>query len=199
MSQPYSRSEEIIDTTLELVEGRGISRLTTAALARRLGFTEAALYRYYPGKSAILAATMMRLADEVFLAMAADLALAPGNPSESAAGQLGAHVRRFTAHQGVLLDLLLTGTTGRDSELREAGNAFLEEYVCRMAAFFERLAELGLLSPHERPRELASMWVCQLLGGFVRSRLTLAGWDPEQHDGYRAFSQRLAAALPARA
>jgi AcrR family transcriptional regulator len=199
MSQPHSRSEEIIDTTLELVEGRGISHLTTAALARRLGFTEAALYRYYPGKGAILAATLMRLADEVFLAMAADLALAPGSPSETAAGRLGAHVRRFTAHQGVLLDLLLAGATGRDSELREAGNAFLDEYVCRMAAFFERLAELGLLSPQEQPRELASMWVCQLLGGFVRCRLTLDGWDPEQHEGYRAFGQRLAAALPARA
>jgi AcrR family transcriptional regulator len=199
MSQLHSRAEEIIATTLDLIENGGISRLTTAALARRLGFTEAALYRYFPGKGAILAAALARLADEVFLAMPSDLALAGDAASAPLAGRLGAHVRRFTAHQGILLDLVLAGTTDRDHELREAGHAFLEEYGCRIAAFFERVAELGRLSPDERPHELASLWVCQLLGGFVRSRLTLSSWDPEQHEGFRAFGLRLAAARAARA
>ena len=36
----------------------------------------------------------------------------------------------------------------------------------------------------------------RLLGGFLRSRLTLTAWDPEQHDGYRVFLSRLAVAAP---
>lgn len=199
MSQHHSRTHEIVETTLDLIESRGIGRLTTAALARRLGFTEAALYRYYPGKNAILAATLHRVADAIFLSMADDLSPAADGTPNGIEHQLAAHVRRFTEHQGVLLDLLLAGTTSRGGEIQEAGNAFLEEYACRLAAYFERKAELGLLHAEERPRDLAAMWMCQLIGGFVRSRLTMVGWEPEGHEGFRAFLHRLAAAAPARA
>ena len=40
------------------------------------------------------------------------------------------------------------------------------------------------------------MWVCQLLGGFVRSRLTRNAWDPVRLAGYRSFVARLGAAAP---
>jgi AcrR family transcriptional regulator len=196
MSQPHSRTQEIVDTTLDLIASRGIGRLTTAALARRLGFTEAALYRYYSGKSAILAAALQQVAEEVFASMGTELAVAGGGDIAMLKQQLGAHIRRFTAHQGVLLDLLLAGTTSRNGELQEAGNAFLEEYFHRLAAVFERAAEEGLVTGGAPPRDLASMWICQLLGGFVRSRLTASAWDPERHEGYRGFLARIGAATP---
>jgi AcrR family transcriptional regulator len=199
MSQHHSRTHEIVETTLDLIESRGIGRLTTAALARRLGFTEAALYRYYPGKNAILAATLQRIADAIFLAMATDLAPATDGAPDAVARQLAVHVRRFTEHQGVLLDLLLAGTTSRGGEIQEAGSAFLEEYACRLAAYFDRMEELGLLRAEDRPQELAAMWMCQLIGGFVRSRLTMVRWEPDGHAGFRAFLHRLGQMAPARA
>ena len=193
MSQPHSRTQEIVDTTLDLIASRGVGRLTTAALARRLGFTEAALYRYYSGKSAILAAALQQVGEEVFASMGPELAVSGSADVATVARQLGAHIRRFTAHQGVLLDLLLAGTTSRSGELPEAGNAFLEEYYHRLASFFERAAEEGILAGETPARDLASMWICQLLGGFVRARLTGSAWDPERHEGYRGFFTRLGA------
>ena len=196
MSQSHSRAKEIVDTTLDLIGSRGIGRLTTAALARRLGFTEAALYRYYSGKSAILAAALHQVAESVFVAMPLDLtARADGEPSV-VERHLGAHLRRFAVHQGVLLDLVLAGATSGSGELQEAGNAFLEEYYYRVVAFFERAAEMGLIAGAHNPKELASGWMCQLLGGFVRARLTLSAWEPEHHEGYRSFMARLRATSP---
>lgn len=193
MSQSHSRPAEIIATALELVETRGVGRLTTAALARRLGFTEAALYRYFSGKSAILVATKRQLAEELFTSMATDLA----SPAEGGApvdGRLATHLSRFTAHQGVLLELILTGATSRDGELQEAGSAFLEEYYHRMVAFFGHAVEAGMISRGTSPRELASLWICQLLGGFIHSRLTNEVWNPDRHDGFHGFLARLGAA-----
>jgi AcrR family transcriptional regulator len=196
MSQSRSRAQEIVDTTLDLIGSRGIGRLTTAALARRLGFTEAALYRYYTGKGAILAAALQQVAESVFASMPSDLAANDDGDSGTIERQLGTHLRRFTAHQGVLLDLLLAGTTSGSGELQEAGNAFLEEYFYRVIAFFERAAKTGLIANDHPPRELASAWMCQLLGGFVRARLTLSGWNPEHHESYRSFLARFHAANP---
>lgn len=196
MTQPHSRSQEIVDTIVDLVENRGVAKVTTAALARRLNFTEAALYRYFSGKGAILAAALQQVAETLFASMSTEQP--PGDAAARVAveQQLADHVRQFTGHHGVLLELLLAASTNRESELQEAGNAFLEEYLQRMTWFFESAAEAGLIGRHARPRELASMWICQLLGGFVRSRLTREGWEPERQDGYRAFLSRLAVSAP---
>jgi len=197
MSQPHSRPQEIVDTALELIASRGIGHLTTAALARRLGFTEAALYRYYSGKNAILAAALQQVAEEVFRSMAAELAVSGDADARGLEELLGSHIRRFSARHGVLLDLLLAGTTSRTGELQEAGHAFLEEYFHRLAVFFDRAGEMRLTDSATPARDLSSMWICQLLGGFVRSRLTGATWDPERSEGYRGFLTRVGHRQPA--
>jgi AcrR family transcriptional regulator len=196
MSQSHSRAQEIVDTIVDLVETRGVGRVTTAALARRLGFTEAALYRYFSGKGAILAAALQQAAEEVFASMPSELPPVAAGEPVGLEQHLASHIHHFTAKRGALLELLLAATTHRESELQEAGRAFLEEYYQRMTWYFETLGEAGVVDPKMRPRELASMWICQLLGGFVRCRLTMEAWEPEKHDGYRAFISRVTASPP---
>jgi AcrR family transcriptional regulator len=194
MSQSHSRAREIVDTIVDLVENRGVGRVTTAALARRLGFTEAALYRYFSGKGAILAAAIQQVAESLFASLQEKLQPAASHAPADIEEQLAGHAADLTAHRGALLELLMAATISRDSELQEAANAFLEEYFQRMTWYFESLAERGAIDRSTRPRDLASMWICQLLGGFVRARLTLESWDPTGQEGYRAFLGRLAAA-----
>jgi len=57
------RQEEIIERTLELVCEGGLGGLTTRKIAERVGFTEAALFRHYPSKQALLLGLMDRLED----------------------------------------------------------------------------------------------------------------------------------------
>lgn len=55
------RHEEILDRTLELVREGGLANLTMKKVAERVGFTEPALYRYYPNKQALVLGLLDRL------------------------------------------------------------------------------------------------------------------------------------------
>lgn len=187
MTNPHSRTDEIITRATELAEDRGVSGVTTATLARRMGFTEAALYRYFPGKGAILAAVLQGQAEYVFSTMVVELTPVAGIAADTVASQIASHVTRFEGHQGILLELLLTAAAGRDAALREAANAFMHEYFQRISTYFGQLQELGALGKGHPPQELSRLWVCQLLGGFVRCRISREPWHPKEQPGFESF------------
>ena len=56
-----ARQSEILDRALELVRDNGLAALTTKKVAERVGFTEAALYRHFPSKKALILGLMDRL------------------------------------------------------------------------------------------------------------------------------------------
>jgi AcrR family transcriptional regulator len=91
------RQEEILDRTLELVREGGLANLTMKKVAERVGFTEPALYRYYPTKQALVLGLLNRL-EEMLLprlrAEAADMSLPPVERLE----------RMVSHHAGLIID-----------------------------------------------------------------------------------------------
>lgn len=77
-------AEEIVDAAEALVLAADPAGFTVADIARGLGMTAGALYRYFPGREAILARVQARC----LASLAAALAAAP--PAEPAAALLGA-------------------------------------------------------------------------------------------------------------
>jgi TetR/AcrR family transcriptional regulator len=191
MAARAHREEEIIASALEIAEERGINGITTAALARRMAFTEAALYRYFSGKGAIIAAALRFLAERLFATMAIELEPTAVGHGQEVAAQLERHVQRFAWKNGLLLELVLCATGGRDDVIQEQAGTFLHDYGERMGEYFARLLELGLVSIAVAPDELARIWICQLLGGFLRSRLTDEPWNPSSHIGFVSFVRLL--------
>ncbi len=191
MHDHSAREEAIVSAAIELAEAHGVAGVTTAALARRLEFTEAALYRYFPGKSAIIAAALRHQSDRLFATMLLELMPEAVQHGQAVQPQLERHLHRFTAHNGLLLELLLSAAGGRDETLQGSGAQVLREYGQRMCDYFARLQQLGLADGGVQPAELSHLWVCQLLGGFVRSRLAREEWDPIEKVGFRAFVSRL--------
>lgn len=191
MSNHLSRSREILEVALSLAEDHGIAGVTTVALARRIGFTEAALYRYYAGKTAILAAALQHLAESLFATMLLELAPDSAADPHAAAAQLGRHIDRFTSHRGLLLELLMHAASSRTEPLLEAGDAVLQEYSQRMTVFFRQISRTGPVTRQTDPEELARLWVCQLLGGFARCQLSREPWTPQQLPGFTAFIHQL--------
>lgn len=192
MTQQDSRRQEILHVALSLAEESGIGSVTTMALARRMGFTEAALYRYFPAKTAILAGMLHELAEQLFQSMGSDLALRLGGGTPDVVAQLATHIQRFTARNGLLLELLLFTASSRVETLMEAGYALLREYSERMTVFFAQRQTAHLVTRHVDAEELSRLWVCQLLGGFVRGRLASEPWSPADLPGFRAFAAQLA-------
>src|SRR6185503_12705192 len=61
------RQEELLDLALALVREVGLAGLTVRKLAERAGFTEAALYRHFHNKQALLLAMVARVSEERLL------------------------------------------------------------------------------------------------------------------------------------
>ena len=187
MSDHATREEAIVATALALAEERGVAGVTTAALARHLEFTEAALYRYFPSKGAIIAATLRHLGNRLFATMMLELMPETVGHGHAVQPQLERHIQRFTLRKGLLIELLLAAAGGREEELQTTGCDFLQRYGERMTEYFRQLQALEQLVATAPPGELARLWTCQLLGGFVGARLARETWDPVRHPGFQAF------------
>lgn len=57
------RQQEILSTAAELLRDEGLGGLTVRRLAAEVGFSEAALYRHFAGKEALLVALMRHMAE----------------------------------------------------------------------------------------------------------------------------------------
>ncbi|KXA92553.1 hypothetical protein AKJ66_03955 [candidate division MSBL1 archaeon SCGC-AAA259E22] len=53
-----TRKREIVQSSLNLIAERGIRNLTTARIAERVGFSEAALYKHFQSKEKVIAAAI---------------------------------------------------------------------------------------------------------------------------------------------
>ncbi len=60
------RRREILEALARLFEARPFGRVTTAALARELGISEAALYRHFPSKARMLEGLIEFIEDALF-------------------------------------------------------------------------------------------------------------------------------------
>ncbi len=186
------RAQQILEAALDLAETQGVGGITTAALARRLEFTEAALYRYYSGKAGILVGALEHLGERLLATMLLEIDVDAVSEGEHAARQLTHHVTRFAYRQGLIIELLLYAAANRAENLREAANAFMQEYRQRLTVHFAQLQEKKLVNDAVPAEELGRMWICQLLGGFLHCRLIADPWHPEDQPGFRAFCQALA-------
>jgi AcrR family transcriptional regulator len=61
-----SRRREIADAALKVIAGRGLARFTSLAIAREVGVSDAALFRHFASKQAIVLAVIDRVEEILF-------------------------------------------------------------------------------------------------------------------------------------
>ena len=66
MSKPSPRAQQILEALAQQLETHPGQRITTAALARAVGVSEAALYRHFPSKARMFEALIEFIEDSVF-------------------------------------------------------------------------------------------------------------------------------------
>ncbi len=89
------RRDQVMQATLKIIARKGVSSLTTAALARETGMSEANLYRHFRNKDEIYSATIGQVRDKIRKNLQTVLA-APGGPLTS--------LKRFFALQVDLME-----------------------------------------------------------------------------------------------
>lgn len=112
------RQEELLDLALDLVREVGIAGLTVRKLAVRAGFTEAALYRHFHNKQALLLAMVARVSEERLLAPLRAIAKdSARSPRQRLAAVVRHHVSTILALEGLPVLILAEAAAAGDEEL----------------------------------------------------------------------------------
>lgn len=123
------RQEELLDIALDLARDVGLGGVTVRRLAERAGFTEAALYRHFPSKSALLQALMGRI-ESRYLPVMREIAEDEGRPAaERLVEVVRFHVRTVLAIEGLPILLLAeaaaTGDEALQARIRSGAGGYL--------------------------------------------------------------------------
>ncbi|MEO8195437.1 MAG: TetR/AcrR family transcriptional regulator [Thermoanaerobaculia bacterium] len=143
---PTPRQAEILDCAAELVAESGLAQLTMKRLAERVGFTEPALYRHYPGKSALLAAMIERLGGRLLPTMeeiAGDRRL---TPRERLLGMVRHHVALLRATRGLPILFLAEGLASGDRDLMASVGGVMRRYLALLGVVTAELGPAGGVS-----------------------------------------------------
>ena len=172
----------ILSAALELVDDAGLSALSLRSLGKRLGVSQAAFYRHFPDKAALLEGIceqLWRLTYERFLALVqgADAALddaAPGSPAAPGASATAAAPARPDPSPDTEPDsiLAITPQTPPDQDLQ--AQEYIRQYAnCLRATLQDHPNTVILLMTHpiSTPEQLS------LLAGVLAS-LARSGFTP---------------------
>lgn len=112
-----TRSDEILDRTIELIRETGMAGLTMKKVAERVGFTEPAMYRYFPTKQALLLGVAGRLGG-LFLGPVRALAARDDlSPLERIERIVAHHIGLIVDTDGIPILLLAEATASGEQEL----------------------------------------------------------------------------------
>lgn len=170
MTARTPRQEELLDIALDLAREVGLGGLTVRRLAERAGFTEAALYRHFPSKGALLLALMGRIEGRFLPAVRRIAEDEERAPEERLAEVVRFHVRTVLAIDGLPILLLAEAAATGDEALQDRIKSTLRGYLRVLEGL---LARLPLVVT---PREASLVLLGLSAASAIRHRLLA---DPE--------------------
>ncbi len=185
-------AERILEAAYRVFERCGVSEGTMSDVAVEAGIGRATLYRYFPGKDALVEALVLREARELFVVLDAELGAEDDPPAFFERGLLAAlrHLRSHTLLQRTLREepeSILPFLTVQGAPLLEAAVEFATPYV-------ERAMKAERIEPVE-PRAAAE-WAARILLSLVLTpSVAVDNDDPKQ---LKTFVQRLPQAIQKR-
>ncbi|MDX1632375.1 MAG: TetR/AcrR family transcriptional regulator [Thermoanaerobaculia bacterium] len=146
------RQQQVVDLALEVVRESGLRGLTVRKLAEEVGFSEAALYKHFSSKRALLLAMARQMSERRLLGPIRRLVESEGDPSERLESVLSHHVGTILETDALPILLLAEAAASGDEELLEVIGGTLEELLARME---ELVAEIPASPDRPPPDQLA--------------------------------------------
>ncbi len=160
------RRQQIVAATIAIIAERGLHEWKTAELATRVGLSEAALFRHFPSKDAILVAAVHQ---EVLALQRMVIGYdSPGRGWERATGLATAVVDFIAATGGgplVILTGLIAGTT---PELRREAMQGMGVLRKRMTRLFAEAVSGGTQGGAVKPEDLADLAIAIIQSSALR-------------------------------
>jgi AcrR family transcriptional regulator len=192
------RKDQIAEAVLDLVTRGGLSALSVAAVAHRVGVTPSALYRHFPSKGAMLDATLERIEQRVRenVRIAEEQA---ADPLEALGVLLARHVEMVRQSRGVPLVLFSDDVYFRPTGHRERLKSLILGYAELVAGLVQKGQRAGRIRRDIDPETLGVMFLGLFQPGAILWHLTDGGFDitRQAREAWKVF--RSAIETPARA
>ncbi len=169
------RRADAVRALLDLACDTAPDRISTAAIAERMGVSHAALFRHFPNRDALWAEAVHWATGELGTRFDAISHRAETEPMVELPALLQAHVEFLQAHPGLLRMLFAELQRPGSSPAREEGKAFMNRFRDRLAGLITRAQSQEALDPCLDPAELAGLLVAinqgLMLQGLVQGNL----------------------------
>lgn len=175
-----------VEAVVALAAEQNPSDITTAAIAKRMGLTQGALFRHFPNKDAILQAVMEWVADRLLARVDKALQTAT-SPLAALEAMFMAHVEFVIEHPGV--PRMLFGELQRAEETapKRMVQTLIHRYGERLRRLFEEGKTLGELDAH-LDSEASIILFIGSIQGLVMQSLLASDLDRIRDDAPRVFA-----------
>ena len=174
------RREQIAEAALSLVADRGMSRLSMAAVARRVGLVPSGIYRHFKNKDEVLLAVLDRIAarmEENVRAAREET----GDSLERIRSLLMRHVR-FLREGRAVPRIVFSDDFHRGHPERKARvQRILAGYLGRIGEFVRQGQEEGKIRPDLDPATVAMMVLGIVVPAGILWHITEGGFDVTRH------------------
>lgn len=175
-----------VEAVVALAAEQNPNDITTAAIAKRMGLTQGALFRHFPNKDAILQAVMEWVADRLLARVDKALQTAT-SPLAALEAMFMAHVEFVIEHPGV--PRMLFGELQRAEETgpKRMVQALIHRYGKRLRRLLEEGKTLGELDTH-LDTEASVILFIGTIQGLVMQSLLASDLDRIRDDAPKVFA-----------
>jgi AcrR family transcriptional regulator len=164
------RREVTVEAVIELAGEQNPSEITTAAIAKRMGLTQGALFRHFPNKDAILQAVMKWVSDQL-MSRIEKAVQAESSPLAALEGMFMAHVGFIAEHPGI--PRMLFGELQRAEETtpKRVVQTLIRRYGERLNRLLEQGKACGELDAGLDVEASATLFIGTIQGLVMQSLL----------------------------
>ncbi len=166
MGKPHEqRQQEIVEAALELASEQGVKKVTTQAIADRVGIAQPTVFRHFPNRDAIFAAAIDWLAKSLFGALSTFFT--GGGPADERLRRLiAAQLRFIEEHRGLPRILFSDRLHLESPPLKAAVQKVMNRYTGNIASLIREGQAEGRFRADLDPDETAR-YVAALIQGLV--------------------------------
>jgi AcrR family transcriptional regulator len=175
-----------VATVVELAAEQNPSAITTAAIAKRMGLTQGALFRHFSNKDEILQAVMAWVAERLLSRVDAAMQ-AESSPLAALEAVYMAHIAFVIEHPGV--PRILFGELQRAEET--ASKRMVQTLIQHYGERLHRLLEQGKADEEletDLDTEAAALLFIGMIQGLVMQSLLAGNVDRIRHDAPKVFA-----------
>lgn len=159
-----------VEAVIALAGEQNPSEITTAAIAKRMGLTQGALFRHFPNKEALLQAVMEWVAEQLLARMEHALE-GKNSPLAALEGMFMAHIDFVSEYPGIPRMLFGELQHAETTAAKRVVLSLLRRYRERLAQLIEQGQRCGELDPGLDTEVAATLFIGTIQGLVMQSLL----------------------------